>query len=68
MKIHMPLARPVYLANGLVSVSHHRNNFLWPRIVTNSVEARPLTVGLQIFSADEAAPSAAHCHPRVTCD
>ena len=53
MKIHMPLARPVYLANGLVSVSHHWNNFLWPLIVTNSVEARPLTVGLQIFSAGD---------------
>lgn len=35
---------------GLVSVSYHWNNFLWPLIVTNSVETRPLTVGLQIFS------------------
>ena len=53
MKIYVPLARPVYLAYGLVSVSHHWNNFLWPLIVTNSVEARPLTVGLQIFSAGD---------------
>ena len=53
MKIYVPLARPVYLAYGLVSVSHHWNNFLWPVIVTNSVEARPLTVGLQIFSAGD---------------
>ena len=47
----MPLARPVYLAYGLVSVSYHWNNFLWPLIVTNSVESRPLTVGLQVFSS-----------------
>jgi sn-glycerol 3-phosphate transport system permease protein len=48
-----PLARPIYLAYGLVSVSHHWNNFLWPLIVTNSVGSRPLTVGLQIFSSTD---------------
>ena len=53
LKIYVPLARPVYIAYGLVSVSYHWNNFLWPLIVTNSVEARPLTVGLQIFSAGD---------------
>jgi sn-glycerol 3-phosphate transport system permease protein len=50
-KVYVPLARPVYIAFGLVSVSHHWNNFLWPLIVTNSVETRPLTVGLQIFAS-----------------
>ena len=50
-KVYVPLARPVYLAYALVSVSYHWNNFLWPLIVTNSVETRPLTVGLQVFSA-----------------
>jgi sn-glycerol 3-phosphate transport system permease protein len=32
--------RPVYLACALVSVSYHWNNFLWPLIITNSVESR----------------------------
>jgi sn-glycerol 3-phosphate transport system permease protein len=32
---------PTYLAYALVSVSYHWNNFLWPLIITNSVEARP---------------------------
>ena len=50
-KVYVPLARPVYLAYGLVSVSYHWNNFLWPLIVTNSVTSRPVTVGLQVFSA-----------------
>ncbi len=50
-RVYVPLGRPVYLAYGLVSVSFHWNNFLWPLIVTNSVEARPLTVGLQVFSS-----------------
>ncbi len=51
VKVYMPLAIPTYLAYGLVSVSHHWNNFLWPLIITNSVETRPVTVGLSIFSA-----------------
>jgi sn-glycerol 3-phosphate transport system permease protein len=52
-RVYVPLAKPVYLAYGLVSVSYHWNNFLWPLIVTNSVEARPLTVGLQVFSSGD---------------
>jgi len=48
--VYVPLARPVYLAYGLVSVSFHWNNFLWPLIVTNSPEARPVTVGLSVFA------------------
>jgi sn-glycerol 3-phosphate transport system permease protein len=52
-KVYVPLARPVYLAYALVSVSYHWNNFLWPIIVTNSVNSRPLTVGLQIFSSTD---------------
>jgi sn-glycerol 3-phosphate transport system permease protein len=51
LKVYVPLAKPIYVAYGLVSVSYHWNNFLWPLIVTNSVEARPVTVGLQVFSS-----------------
>jgi sn-glycerol 3-phosphate transport system permease protein len=53
VKVYVPLARPIYVAYGLVSVSFHWNNFLWPLIVTNSVEARPLTVGLQVFASTD---------------
>jgi len=52
-KVYVPLARPTYIAYGLVSVSHHWNNFLWPLVITNSVSTRPLTVGLAIFGAPE---------------
>jgi len=51
MRVYVPLAKPTYIAYGLVSVSYHWNNFLWPLLVTNSVESRPLTVGLQVFSS-----------------
>ncbi|MBO9516358.1 MAG: carbohydrate ABC transporter permease [Variovorax sp.] len=50
-RVYVPLAKPVYTAFALVSVSFHWNNFLWPLIITNSVNARPLTVGLQVFSS-----------------
>ena len=53
MRVYVPLAKPTYLAYGLVSVSYHWNNFLWPLVITNSVETRPLTVGLAIFGAPE---------------
>ena len=52
-RVYVPLARPTYLAFALVSVSYHWNNFLWPLVVTNSVNTRPLTVGLAIFGAPE---------------
>ena len=52
-RVYVPMARPTYLAYVLVSISHHWDNFLWPLIVTNSVETRPLTVGLGIFGAPE---------------
>jgi len=53
LKVYVPLAKPTYLAYGLVSVSYHWNNFLWPLVITNSVNTRPITVGLAIFGAPE---------------
>ncbi len=52
-RVYVPLARPVYVAFALVSVSYHWNNFLWPLIITNTQAARPLTVGLQVFSSTD---------------
>jgi len=53
LKVYVPLAKPIYIAYGLVSISYHWNNFLWPLIITNSVSTRPLTVGLQIFASSD---------------
>jgi sn-glycerol 3-phosphate transport system permease protein len=49
----VPQARPTILAFALVSVSNHWNNFVWPLIVTPSVNTRPLTVGLSIFATTD---------------
>lgn len=52
-KVYVPLAKPTYFAYALVSISYHWNNFLWPLVVTNTENSRPLTVGLAIFGAPE---------------
>ena len=52
-RVYVPLAKPTYIAYGLVSVSYHWNNFLWPLIITNSVTTRPLTVGLAVFATTD---------------
>ena len=52
-KVYVPLAKPTYIAYGLVSVSYHWNNFLWPLIITNSVTTRPVTVGLSVFASTD---------------
>lgn len=52
-RVYVPLARPTYIAYGLVLVSFHWNNFLWPLIVTNSVSTRPLTVTLAMFATPD---------------
>ncbi len=52
-RLYVPLARPTYIAYGLVLVSFHWNNFLWPLVITNSVSVRPITVGLAIFSTKD---------------
>lgn len=48
--VYLPPARPALIAFGLVSVSSHWNEFLWPLVVTNSVQSRTLTVGLATFT------------------
>ncbi|SFK46376.1 carbohydrate ABC transporter permease [Falsiroseomonas stagni] len=53
LRVYVPLAKPTYLAYGLTSVSYHWNNFLWPLVITNTVETRPLTVGLSVFASTD---------------
>jgi sn-glycerol 3-phosphate transport system permease protein len=48
--VYLPPARPALSAFALVSLSSHWNDFLWPLVVTNSVETRTLTVGLASFT------------------
>ena len=48
--IYLPLSRPAFIAFAIVSVTTHWNEFLWPLMVINSPDKRPLTVGLAMFT------------------
>lgn len=55
--VYIPSARTAYISFAVLSISTHWNNFLWPMIVINSVEKRPLTVGLSMIAkASDAGP------------
>ena len=53
--VYLPSSKAAYISFGLVSVSYHWNNFLWPLIVTNSPQNRTLTVGLALFAKSKEA-------------
>jgi len=48
--IYLPLSKPALIAFSIVSVTAHWNEFLWPLMVINSPDNRPLTVGLATFT------------------
>lgn len=48
--VYIPAAKPTYIAFALISVSQHWSEFLWPLVATDSIENRPLTVGLALFA------------------
>ena len=47
--IYVPVTRAPLLAFSIVSVTYHWNEFLWPLLVTNTENSRPLTVGLALL-------------------
>ncbi|KMO36937.1 carbohydrate ABC transporter permease [Methylobacterium aquaticum] len=48
--IYLPLTKPALVAFSIVSVTSHWNEFLWPLMVINSPDKRPLTLGLASFT------------------
>lgn len=55
--VYIPFAKTSYISFAILSISTHWNNFLWPLIVINSVDKRPLTVGLSMIAkASDAGP------------
>ncbi len=55
--VFLPLIKPSLIAFGLVSIIYHWNEFFWPLIVTDTIRARTLTVGLAMLTqATESTP------------
>lgn len=48
--VYLPLAAPALIAFSIVSVTAHWNEFLWPLMVINDPDKRPLTLGLATFT------------------
>ena len=48
--IYVPLTIPAFIAFAIVSITTHWNEFLWPLMVINSPDNRPLTIGLATFT------------------
>jgi sn-glycerol 3-phosphate transport system permease protein len=48
--VYLPLTKPAVVAFSIVSVTTHWNEFVWPLIVINSPDRRPLTLGLATFT------------------
>jgi len=48
--VYLPPSIPALVAFGLSSVTWHWNEFLWPLVITNSEQSRPLTAGLVRFT------------------
>ncbi|RME86554.1 MAG: carbohydrate ABC transporter permease [Anaerolineae bacterium] len=48
--VYLPPSIPSLVAFGLSSATWHWNEFLWPLVITNSDQSRPLTAGLVRFT------------------
>ncbi len=48
--VYVPCVRAAILAYGIISVTFHWNEFLWPLLVTETAKSRTLTVGLAMFA------------------
>ena len=48
----LPVSKGVLVAAGLFSIIGSWNSFMWPLVVTNSDEMRPIQVGLSFFAQE----------------
>ena len=52
MKILIPVSKPILITVGLLNTIVSWNSFMWPLLVTSSVETRTLPIGLLQFTTD----------------
>ena len=50
---YMAMAKPIVVTFAIISAVNKWNDYLWPLIVTNTNEMRPLTVGLTFLFDNE---------------
>ncbi|WOO87647.1 carbohydrate ABC transporter permease [Mollicutes bacterium LVI A0039] len=52
LKILIPISKPVIITVSMLNIVASWNSYLWPLIITNSVEKRTLPIGLMQFTTD----------------
>lgn len=52
-QIILPMAKPIVVTFALIAVVGEWNEYLWPLIITNTDEMRPVTVGLRLLNDTE---------------
>ena len=45
----LPMAKPIVITFAMISVVNKWNDYLWPLIITRTVEMRPITVGVRLL-------------------
>ena len=51
--VYLPLVQPTLIAFGIISVVTHRNDYMWPLLVTNSDHVRTLPIGLGLLAKSD---------------
>lgn len=52
-KIMVPMSKPALVTIALFSFISHWNSYFWPLVMTDTIEVRPLTVGIAVLKATE---------------
>lgn len=47
--IVLPMAKPIVVTFGMISIVNKWNDYLWPLIITRTMEMRPITVGVRLL-------------------
>lgn len=45
----LPMAKPIVITFAMISIVNKWNEYLWPLIITRTVEMRPITVGVRLL-------------------
>lgn len=47
--IVLPMAKPIVITFAMIAIVNKWNDYLWPLIITRTVEMRPITVGVRLL-------------------
>jgi sn-glycerol 3-phosphate transport system permease protein len=55
IQVMLPMAKPIVVTFALISIVSKWNEYLWPLVITNTLDMRPITVGLRFLMDAEGA-------------